>query len=154
MPKILFITGLPGSGKTTYLETHQKEFGNALICDDFYKSATTGPRKSLEFEGSAYFEDIQAALQEGRDIVIADILFCDPARLREAQEGMGRLLSKLNATTEVEFRFFENDRASCVRNIHNRSRPKRVEKELAFIEEFSDQYVIPEGSTVLPVYKA
>lgn len=151
--KIIFIIGLPGSGKTTYLEKHKDEFSGALVCDDYYTSATVRPRKSLKFEGSAYYEDVREALESGKNVVMADILFCDPEYLEEAQEGLTRLLSELDMKADIEYRFFENDPSACIENILRRSRPERVEKELAYIKETESRYRIPDGAIILPVYR-
>ncbi len=153
MQKVLFIIGLPGSGKSTYLEERREEFGDALVCDDYYKSATVRPRQSLQFEGSAYYEDVKNALADGRNIVIADILFCDEKRLQEAREGIMRLLSGLHIEADIEYRFFENNPAACIANILRRNRPERVKKELAFIKEIEARYQIPESASTIPVYK-
>ncbi len=51
MQKVLFIIGLPGSGKSTYLEERREEFGDALVCDDYYKSATVRPVSHCNLRG-------------------------------------------------------------------------------------------------------
>ncbi|MDB5260482.1 MAG: hypothetical protein JWN37_713 [Candidatus Nomurabacteria bacterium] len=153
MQKIIIIVGMPGSGKTTYLETHKEEFGNALICDDYYRSATSRPRISLSCEGSAYYEDIKEALLVGKSIVIADILFCKDEYRNEIEQGIKKLISELNIEVSIEYRFFENNPAACIANIMRRNRPERVEKELEFIEEVRNEYKIPEEVAILPIYK-
>ena len=145
MQKILVITGLPGSGKTTYLKEHQTEFGDALICDDYYKSA---PGRVVQFNGGAYLKD---ALQKGKNVVIADIVFCEDELRKEMQEGLGALIKGLDIDAEVEYRFFENNPEACIENILHRNRQNRVEEELKFIATHKDSYHIPAGATVLPV---
>ena len=151
MQKLIFITGLPGSGKTTYLENHKPEFGDALICDDYYKSA---PGRTVEFKGSVYYKDLKEALQEGRNVVIADIVFCEEPLRKEAQDRIEALIKELGLEVELDYRFFANDPESCRANILNRNRSERVATELKFIEEHTNNYHIPTGATVLPVYRA
>ncbi len=150
MQKITIITGLPGSGKSTYLKNHKEEFGSALICDDYYKSA---PGRTVEFNGSAYYQDLRDTLKEGKNVVIADIVFCEDELRREMQDGISKLILELNVDVEVEYRFFENNPEACVANILRRGRPERIESELKFIAEHKDTYHIPEGAIVLPIYQ-
>lgn len=150
MQKLIFITGLPGSGKTTYLETHKDEFGDALICDDYYKS---GPGRFVRFNGSVYYNDVRNALKEGRNVVIADIVFCEDELRKEAQEGIVLLATELGIDLDIDYRFFENNPEACIQNILHRDRPERVASELKFIEEHTESYVVPENVTVLPVYQ-
>lgn len=153
MQKVIFIIGLPGSGKTAYLKDHAEEFRDTVVCDDFYKSATVRPRRLLEFEGSAYYEDVRDALKNGKDIVMVDILFCDHARLTEAREGLERLASDLNIQVDIKCRFFENNAHVCRENILRRDRPERVERELAFLDEHAPIYELPANAEVLPVFR-
>ena len=150
MQKIIVIIGLPGSGKTTYLKDHEKEFGDALICDDYYKSA---PGRIVECRGSAYYPDLKKALENGRNVVIADIVFCEDEMRKEMQDGIAALLADLDIDASVEYRFFENNPEACIANILQRNRTERVGSELKFIVEHRDSYRIPDGATTLPVYR-
>ena len=151
MQKIIVIIGLPGSGKTMYLKEHAQEFGqNALICDDYYKSA---PGRTVEFKGSAYYADLREALKDGKNVVIADIVFCEEPFRREAEGGIKNLVAELGLKVDVDYRFFQNDPEACIANILNRARPERVASELKFIEEHRNNYRIPEGATILPVHR-
>lgn len=150
MQKITVITGLPGSGKITYLKEHEREFGDALICDDYYKSA---PGRTVEFKGSAYYADMAEALEAGRNVVIADIVFCEEAFRKEAQESIKNLIAELGIEVEVDYRFFQNDPDACIANILGRNRPERVASELKFIEEHRDNYRIPAEAIVLSVHR-
>ncbi len=148
MQKLIFITGLPGSGKTTYLETHKGEFGDALICDDYYKS---GPGRFVRFNGSVYYKDVRKAFENGRNVVIADIVFCEDELRKEAQEGVAHLGAELNIDIVIDYRFFANDPDVCIANILYRNRQERVETELKFIEDHKDSYIIPASAIILPV---
>lgn len=149
--KIVFIIGLPGSGKTTYLEARrQGEFKDCLFCDDYYKSA---PGRTVEFIGSAYYQDLRKALANGESAVLADIVFCETDFREEALAGIQALLKELGIKADIELRFFENDPQACEANILRRGRSKRVEDELEFIRTHKDTYHIPEGAIILPVFK-
>lgn len=144
------IGGASRSGKTTYLKDHISEFGDALICDDYYKSA---PGRTVEFKGSVYYADLRKALQEGRNLVIADIVFCEDELRTEMQDSIRNLMDELGIEAEVDYRFFANDPEACADNIRNRNRQDRVEQELDFIATHRDHYNIPAGATVLSVFR-
>lgn len=150
MQKIIVITGFPGSGKTTYFKEHADEFGDALICDDYYKSA---PGRTVEFRGSVYYNDLRGALKSSRNIVIADIVFCEDELRQEMQESIKKLLHELGIEAGIDYRFFANDPESCIENIRNRNRQDRVKQELAFIATHRDDYHIPIGANVIPVFR-
>jgi tRNA splicing ligase len=150
MQKILVITGMPGSGKTSYLKEHMSEFGDALICDDYYKS---GPGRTVEFRGSVYYTDLREALKTGRNVVIADIVFCEDEFRSEMQDGIKALIEELEVEAEVEYRFFANDPEACIENILQRNRQDRVKSELKFIATHKDNYHIPSDTVLLPVFR-
>jgi len=150
MQSIIIITGFPGSGKSTYLKTHESEFGDAFICDDYYKSA---PGRIVQFDGSIYFDGVRNALMNGRNVVIADIVFCEDDLRIEMQEGIARLIEELGIKAGVEYRYFENNPEACIANILLRNRKERVEGEIKFIQNHRDSYHIPDGAVILPVYR-
>lgn len=154
MQKIILIIGLPGSGKTMYLAKHKNSFGNAFICDDYHKSAgSTTVDGFRTLEKSAYYEDLQKALQEGKNVVISDITYCKEDCLREIEEDISHLLSESSIQAEIERRYFENDPNACIANIFRRARNGRVEWELQFVKKTTLQYKVPTNAQVIPVYK-
>jgi hypothetical protein len=130
MQKIIVITGLPGSGKTSYLESHSEEFRDFLICDDYYKSA---PGRFVQFNGSVYYPDIRNALLNGGNVVIADMVFCEDEFREEMQQEVAKLIKELGIDAEIDYKYFENNPEACIANILHRNRHGRVEGELKFI---------------------
>ena len=54
MQTVTLITGLPGSGKSTYLSEHKAELRHALIRDDYHERA---PKHTHAFENSVYYDE-------------------------------------------------------------------------------------------------
>lgn len=70
-PEVLILVGLPGCGKTTYVEELRRE-GWADF-DDFKSGAVDN---SSEFRKSSRLRPLVASLHAGLRCVVADIDFC------------------------------------------------------------------------------
>jgi hypothetical protein len=137
MSNILFIVGLPASGKSTLAKKINKDNGGKyLIIDD---------PKNFEL-------DIQPHLD--RDLIITDPQLCFEKNRQSAEQR----IKSINSEAKIDWIFFENDPESCLINAEVRNRAnqisfKPVKNVKTFIENFSKYYTIPSGATVVEVYK-
>lgn len=103
MKKIIFIVGLPASGKTTLAETMAKDLQAALVDDP----------KSLD--------QIMEALSNDT-VIVTDPFLC----YKKNQEKAKEIFSSL---AEVNFIYFENDLLQCKKNAKLRPE-KKVDVEI------------------------
>jgi hypothetical protein len=145
------ICGLPGSGKSKWINDHRSEFPGC-VSDDFHANAI-GDNPALR--SSRYFDEMKKALQEGRSSCIADIAYCDPTR----RESITKELEEIRGETAFEIRWvaFENNPDACLLNIlkdptrTGESRYNRIRKVMELYRRYDPAYG---GAEVVPVYKA
>ncbi len=143
MPKIVFVTGLPGSGKSHYLDRLGREGFERF--DDFKSGAVDN---SPAFKASSRFAALVVALRKGGNCAVGDIDFCRATARAEADT----VIRLEVPTAEVEWRCFENDPRQCRANILSRCRPS-VDRDLLKLDEFAVSYSTPDGCLVLPVWR-
>lgn len=126
--KILALVGLPGSGKSHYINKLES-LDKYLIIDD--------PKNADDLP------DIATA--KNFDIIIADCHLCIP-RIRE------KFINKMNKTYpdhSIEFLFFENNPSQCLKNVNYRNDGRKVETTII---QYSKEYEIPVNSNIIPVF--
>lgn len=148
MQRITIIIGLPGSGKTTYIENNP-DFKDTFICDDYHKSGAE--QISKEFIGSVYYQDLISALCDGKDVVLSDIAYCKQDRLDETVSALSSELQTLEIEAKIGYVYFENNPQACKKNVMSRNR--RVQRELDYIDKVSQYYCIPPDHIPIPVFE-
>ena len=131
--KIVFVVGLPGSGKTTWANQH---VGNNVLVDD--------PLSWVEVE-----KGFTLALERQHDLWIVDPHLCNPQTYQRAQELLQALGVSYQATVLFETIYFANDLSSCLVNIRGRQGEKTTSKHDARLMALS---YAPKGQ-VLSVYQ-
>lgn len=139
--KVLLIAGLPGCGKTTYLDELQ---GNGwLVFDDFKAGAFDN---SPAFRMSRHFAALLARLRNDVQCAVADIDFCKPESRAEAEH----VLRSEVPGVEVGWCYFAHDEPACEANIMHRNRVS-LETDLRELRKYSSLYSIPKGADIHPV---
>ena len=122
--KIILIVGLPGSGKSYYIANNIKP-GYTIVDDP--RSIDELPKKLTT------------------NLVIADCHLCKDT----SREALNKILEIRYPKADIEYIFFENNPAQCIKNVNHRNDGRYVEPT---IKNYSRIYNIPENSTVLKVF--
>jgi predicted ATPase len=85
---ITFVVGLPGSGKSTWIE-QQAQGTDALVIHDF-KARSHSHNNDPAFHSSRHLPELIAAVESGRNSFIADLDFCRTASRNEAGTFLAR----------------------------------------------------------------
>lgn len=132
--EIIIVVGLPGSGKTTYVQNTYNQ-DNILIIDDFNNNQA----KICELK--KYHEKL----------VIIDPLLCLSFINKEKVEEMFQKLVEKDFLANFSWHVFENNLESCLENIKNRD--DRVISK-GFVIDLSREYnPLKYSQFLLPVYK-
>ncbi len=132
--KVVFIVGLPGSGKSYLTETYAAKPFHGIF-DDI---SIGGKERYARFE-----KDLKAGTHT---LVVSDIFLCDP-KLRE--KAVKKILA-VAPNTVFEWIFFENSPVKCRKNVIHRNDGRAVEASIARLTKC---YTIPEGVTPLKIWQ-
>lgn len=138
MPKLIAVAGLPGSGKSTYVERIAKQNGVRSISDITQNCWLNWPH-------------LTSSLRTGFDCIIDSATFTAPQGRKDLEDR----LKKDGVEVDIEWRFFENNPTACLTNILRDGilKPEReFHVRLQRLFEREPYYVIPDGATVIPVY--
>lgn len=131
MPKALVVLGLCGSGKS-----HLVEARGLRLFD--------GPIGT-----PSILDDAIAWLNSGRDCGIEEIHYCMPS-YREAFER--RVRAEVRGV-EIEWVYFANDLEAANWNVNHRKNKADAETHRGINGRLHPHYVIPAGTTVLPIHR-
>ncbi len=133
--RLVIVAGLPGSGKTTYLEKI-KSRKNTAVYDD-YRGHLLGRPNVPQF--NEYFVPVLSGLQEGKEVWVCDIMFCIS---RYRNEFLMAIVQSFR-DVQVDYVFFENNPAVCKQRVKTRNRSAEVvDRELKLIDEITEQYSV------------
>ena len=137
MTTLIIVIGLPGSGKTHYLEELKAQKKIVAYYDDYQKKSYGHDSNPML---SRHYGPLLSRLKRGQSMAISDIVYTREDDLDAV------VLSVLHALPEiaVELHYFENNPGKAISNITERARANYMEKELAFVKENSPNYVVPE----------
>lgn len=145
MRKLIFIIGLPGSGKTYLIENEYSS--PEWICYDDYRANSI--ENNGEFTKSRHYPFLIYELVKGnKNIIISDIAFCDNLILEDAKKNINYWKTNFSIDITIECIYFENNPDQCIKNI-NKNKEKRIE----MVKSFKDKYCIPEGVNVKKIWK-
>ena len=134
MPKLIAVAGLPGSGKSTYIE--QLDGVRAL--------------SDITQNGWLNWPHLVSSLLTGFDCIIDSAKFT----VQQGRKDLEDRLKKEGLDIEVEWYYFENNPNACLTNILRDGilKPEReFHIRLQRLFELAPHYVIPEGVVTLPV---
>jgi hypothetical protein len=132
-PKIIWIHGLPGSGKTHLMRDLND--GSFVVLDDI--SSIT---------------DIKNELVQNNNIILASPYFDN--YLNSLFSGETKLRATLKECDyDVEEIWFENDLQTCIQNLKDRTEHTINTKQIILdMKHFSKDYKIPNGVKTIPVW--
>jgi hypothetical protein len=105
--KVIFIVGLPGSGKTHHARVLQQINKDYVLIDDVSVNK---------------LEMFIKALNGSTDIIATDPWLCDP----KSRENAVKMVLKHNPLARIHWVFFENDPVKCHKNVDFRNDGRKV----------------------------
>jgi predicted kinase len=143
-PRLIVVSGLPGSGKSHYLDALLAAGEADYICHDFHARAV-GDSKLVR--DSVHLSELLEALRTGKTCAVADVAFCREQR----RDAFIEVVKGAIPDVLIELRCFRNDPTACLANAKRRNRDS-LERERNLIEKYSRAYEIPSSAAVLEVY--
>lgn len=118
--KVIFIIGLPGSGKTTFRFSIEQP--NDHVYEDWMRWDLwlKGKPPTKEFNEDDRYVSLLNSIEDGHDVIVTSIRFCDHEFLCKAEYYLQRKYPDL----EIVRYYFENNVESATNNVLYRDRSK------------------------------
>ncbi len=149
MKSVIFIVGLPGSGKTRLLEA-QYNNDEYVRFDDFQANAVCNAGL---FTFSQRYPSLIREMGKGeRNIVISDIRYCNYDDYAEAVKVVRWWIENKGCSYDIVTRVFKNDPEKCRSNVR-RDPTRNGQPRLRAIDEYTTLFHPPRyKSEILDVY--
>lgn len=147
-PRLIILAGLHGSGKSTFIRKYYPT--GFVVFDDLMKNSHGG---QPEFRHSQHLNSLVCALEEGKNIVVADVRFCEPG----FQQDFLDTLAPWSGKHQILWRCFKTDKARCQVNLLYRARQNghnNTTLEFANNEHFCRVAAFPPEAEIVPVCRA
>ena len=169
MQEVIFIIGLPGSGKSTLIEHYKSHpFIEYKIYDDWM--TWTWDDLDKDFAADLNYPNLTQDLENNNNLIISGIGFCDNEFLQKSEYYLKSKFPNLKITRV----YFENNPQKAESNIRYRDKQNGgywqenengemwyhgtifelkplYQLEIKNTKELSLNYIIPENSTVFPI---
>tara|TARA_Y100000389_G_C17293018_1_gene429009 strand:- start:238 stop:768 length:531 start_codon:yes stop_codon:yes gene_type:complete len=169
MQEVIFIIGLPGSGKSTLIEHYKSHpFIDYKIYDDWM--TWTRDDKENEFIADVNYKELLKNIKSGNNVIVSAIRFCSNEFLHKSEYYLKSQFPNLN----IKRIYFENDPIKSELNIRYRDKinggywePNEegvmwyfgtifeniplYRIEIQRTKDLSPNYIIPKGSTIFPI---
>ena len=169
MQEVIFIIGLPGSGKSTLIEHYKTHpFIDYKVYDDWM--TWTYDDQEKDFASDVNYPELIQNIDQGSNLLISGIGFCDNEFLQKSEYYLKSKFPNLKITRV----YFENDPVKAELNIRYRDEQnggywQENEKgemwyhgtifelkplyqlEIQHTKDLSPNYIIPKNSTIFPI---
>jgi hypothetical protein len=134
MPKLTFIVGLSGSGKTYLSEHLQRETGAELFAN------LLADDNGLDF--------LMEALRHGKECIVDEVRFCLPAYREQIVQSLAQI-----ADLEVRWICYENDLETANWNVIHRTNKGDPEGHLDINLRLHPHYTYPANAKIIPIQR-
>lgn len=142
--QLVFLGGLPGSGKTRYAKPLEQQ--GWILYDDFQcRAEGDSPR----FRASRHYTELVSLLRSGQRCIVSDIRVIHNEYRRDAEAALHQDVGSV----PTELHLFENDPEQCAQNVRTADDDRRVEPRLDAIEFWSKHYSAPRDAVLHSVWR-